>query len=580
MCILQGLVLKTKVTDWENPDYKPIFTERYQRLRNLQNFNDRALTEVWAYYRENPADWVEDWAMTYAPAWAKTGSDFVPFILFPKQRELIDWLHERFRTRTAGVIEKSRDTGISYIMAVFGLWAWIFHDAKVGFGSYIQRKVDVLGEMDSLFEKMRQMVKHLPEEVLPPDFDFDKNTKLYSFTKPDSRASVYGEVGKNLGRGGRSTMYFVDEFAHFEHPDLVDASLSATTPCKIWASTPKGLGNFFKKCTGGVFPVFRFHWTDDPRKTDEWAAQMRREIGPVRWAQEYDLDHGASVENILIDSCWVQASRQLLRAYKKKGIPVPPKSFFSEGIAGQDVGHGHAKSVFIARHGPYVSKPIAWDEADTTNTARRAIRHAKRHGTALLNFDAIGVGAGVQSTLRHSDDLFLPVPETPAREPDGIEELINQAAQEEAGEHHTEVPQIGTRIMARAINVGQPAADFIVWPDGKKSCEKFANTRAEICWILRDRFQKTYETWLWLTDQDGGAQHPFDELIVIPEDDDLEKQLSLLTWFEQPSGKLAIESKKDLAARGVASPDIFDALSLTFVPIKPGLKVGKVKGWI
>lgn len=567
--------------DWKDPDYAPTWRQRAERLRRLRALDEDQLALVLAHYANSPVDFIEDWCVTYDPR-PSDGVSFLPFLLFPRQRELVGWLHGKLGKRKAGVLEKSRDTGISWVAAAFGAWAWLFHDAKIGYGSYDADHVDVLGNMDSIMEKVRTTLRYLPEEFLPAGFDKDRHMMHKRIVRPDSVATITGEVGKNIGRGGRSTMYFVDEAAHLVNPELADASLSATTECVIWASTPFGLGNFHQKCTGGAFDLFRFHWTGDPRKDDAWAAEKKRLVGPVIWAQEYDLDHGASVERVTIEPKWVHAARRIRRMLGDKGHAVPPRHHYEPGIAGLDVGGGSSKSVFIARNGPHVRPPKDWGEGDTTLTAKRAVRYAKSHHTPVLNFDAIGVGAGVASTLRHSNDLFLPPPETPAGEqkPDqGIEDLVNQAAAASNPVLDEAAILVGDKIRARAINVGQPASNWVKWEDGKISNEKFANLRAEVWWTMRDRFQKTHEHWLWLQGEEGGYQHPIDELVFLPDHDTLATQLSVLTWYELPSGKIAMESKKDLASRGVASPDFADALSLTFVPRKAGFSTSKIENW-
>lgn len=571
--------MRAAVRDWKAPEYGPIFEERVERLRNLRRLDDDQLAKVWRYYQDNPVDWIEDWAMTYDPR-PESGQDFVPFILFPRQRELVGWLRERFRTKTPGVVEKSRDVGASWLMAAFSVWAWTFHEAKVGIGSYRADKVDILGNMDTILEKARAIIRFVPEELRPQGLDFEKDLLFQRIKRPDSMATITGEVGDNIGRGGRCSMYFVDEFAHLQHPELADASLSATAECKVWASSPFGLGNFHQKCTSGTFPVFRFHWRDDPRKDDAWADSKRKEVGPVIWAQEFELDHGASVENVVVDQRWIEAAARGLKAkLREKGVDLPRRQDH-RGTTGYDVGGGGAgKSVAIARNGPIVSPPKAWGDADTIGGARKALRYAKARGTPRLNFDAVGVGTGVASVLRHSDDLRLPPPSTPAKREETVEDLVNQAAAAQGTGNLDEVEVVGEDIVAKAVNVGESPSKDVRWPDGKRSKEKFANLRAEVWWLMRDRFEKTYERWLYECNEEAGHPHPLEECIFLPSGcDDLERELAAPTWHEQPSGKVAIESKKDMASRGVKSPDHADALSLTFVPSKKGLEVRR-KVW-
>jgi hypothetical protein len=98
------------------------------------------------------------------------------------------------------------------------------------------------------------------------------------------------------------------------------------------------------------------------------------------------------------------------------------------------------------------------------------------------------------------------------------------------------------------------------WPDGKTSVEKFLNLRAEIWWCLRVRFEKAYEF------REKGIPHPVEQMISIPDCPRLIAELSQCLKEYTNTGKLKVESKDDMRARGVASPDHADALGLCFAP--------------
>lgn len=84
---------------------------------------------------------------------------------------------------------------------------------------------------------------------------------------------------------------------------------------------------------------------------------------------------------------------------------------------------------------------------------------------------------------------------------------------------------------------------------GKASHNRFINKRAEMWFDLRD----------WL--QSGGS---------IPNDHIIKQDLSAPIYFHNSSGKIQLESKDDIKKRGLPSPDIADALALTFAyPVAP-----------
>ena len=57
-----------------------------------------------------------------------------------------------------------------------------------------------------------------------------------------------------------------------------------------------------------------------------------------------------------------------------------------------------------------------------------------------------------------------------------------------------------------------------------------------------------------------------EELISLPENPDLIAQLSLPLYHYTETGKVQLESKREMQMRGVTSPDFADALVLAFAP--------------
>ena len=83
--------------DFKNPDYLPIVNRRIERLLAIRK-DKKKLAAAKVYYAANYADFISDWMVTYDPR--KTPS-MVPFILWPKQREYIQWLSDRYAAKEA-----------------------------------------------------------------------------------------------------------------------------------------------------------------------------------------------------------------------------------------------------------------------------------------------------------------------------------------------------------------------------------------------------------------------------------------------------------------------------------------------
>ena len=82
--------------DWRNPDYEGIFRVRVDRIERMRK-NPEIVARLKDYYAGHPADFIADFGMTFDPRLAERGlRTVVPFVLFPKQREFIDWLLQRW----------------------------------------------------------------------------------------------------------------------------------------------------------------------------------------------------------------------------------------------------------------------------------------------------------------------------------------------------------------------------------------------------------------------------------------------------------------------------------------------------
>ena len=80
----------------------------------------------------------------------------MPFLLFDRQAEAVDWIVDHWRNRSPGLIEKSRDMGLSWLTVAIAAAMWLFYPRIViGFGSRKEEYVDKIGDPKSLFWKLR-----------------------------------------------------------------------------------------------------------------------------------------------------------------------------------------------------------------------------------------------------------------------------------------------------------------------------------------------------------------------------------------------------------------------------------------
>lgn len=530
-----------------------------KRLRNLEahNSNPELQTLALAVCSKDIVQWVNDWVWTYDPR--LDGVKTIPMKLFPEQEKFLLWLEEREQSKENGLLEKSRDTGATWLCVAFLVHRWLFSPGfKGSIGSRTEDLVDKLGDPDTIFEKIRAIVENLPKWMLPLGFNRKQHDLFCRLKNPENGAVITGEGGKNLGRGGRSSVYFLDEAAFVEQAEMKERALSQNTRVRIDLSTPNGNGNpFAKKRFSGKTKVFTLHWKSDPRK-NAWElvcesdgelldyglggtpppdpvpagcrvvypwyeAEKDRLQDPVTIAQELDIDYTASVGGLAIPAKWVRSAVNL---HKRVGLP---KSDYV--IAGLDVADGGVnESVLVVRRGIVIEAIYSRNESGTTDTANWALDNSLEHSAKYLNYDAPGVGSGIAGHFK-------------ARE---------------------RTKPLG--LIASGINTGAAPTDT-KWPDGRTAKEKFSNLKAELWWVVRRRFEKTYEF------VEEGKQHPLEELISIPDHPTLIQQLSNVKCDQLENGKIVIETKKQLDKRGVASPDHADALILSFAPTRKRVRM-------
>ena len=121
--------------DWKSPDYAKAFRQRMAFLRELRA-HPEDLAALKTYYANNYADFISDWGVTYEPRNAeKKLPTLIPFVLFPKQREWVDWVIGHWRAGTPGLTEKSRDMGVSWLMMALSCTMCLFNDGvAIGVG--------------------------------------------------------------------------------------------------------------------------------------------------------------------------------------------------------------------------------------------------------------------------------------------------------------------------------------------------------------------------------------------------------------------------------------------------------------
>ncbi|EAV3692790.1 TerL protein [Salmonella enterica] len=519
--------------DFKNPDYVQVFEWRMERLQRIRKAPE-TLPALRQFYRTNPAQFIIDWGMTTDPRNLDYGLPVtIPFLLFPKQEEWIHWILERWRSRENGLTEKSREMGLSWTSVGLACSLCLFNkEMVIGFGSRKEEYVDSTGDPKALFWKARRFVETLPVEFRG-SWNGKKHAPYMRVEFPDTGAIIKGEAGDNIGRGDRSTLYFVDEAAFLQRPQMIDAALSQTTRCRIDLSSVNGMANpFAQKRHGGKIPVFTFHWTSDPRKDQAWYDNECAKIDdPVIVAQELDLNYLASVEGVLIPAEWVQAA---IDAHIELGIQPSGMRIGAMDVADE----GRDKNACALRYGFLLNDVQEWSGkgSDIYESVVKVFGLCDDFGADEFRFDEDGLGAGVRGDAR----------------------AINEQREAE------DIAQITATPFRGSGSVFYPDNEAVPGDNGRPARlnrDFFANAKAQAWWHLRKLFRNTYRAR-------KGMDYDPDQIISIngsmKNRDRLVTELSQPTWSKNTVGKILIDKQPD----GTKSPNLADAVMIAYAPME------------
>ena len=538
--------------DFRNPDYTTVFAVRMERLQRIRaDTTGQLLLQLKAYYRNNPWQFIDDWGCTFDPRLIRRGLPaVVPFVLFPKQREWCQWVVERWLTQDHGLSDKSRDMGVTWLAVALSCTLCMFYEGMaIGFGSRKEEYVDKLGSPKSIFWKGREFIKLVPPEFRPGWSPSDAPHMRLSF--PHTQSVITGEAGDNIGRGDRAAIYFTDEEAFLERPQLIEAALSQTTDCRISISTPHGMNNPFAEKRHSWSPerIFTMHWRDDPRKGEEWYAKQVRDLDPVTLAQEVDLDYAASVFGVIIPRAWANAA---VDAHVKLGIEVrgPRRGALDVADEGPDL------NAFAVARGIMLENVTSWSGkgSDTFATTQRTFAMADVLNIEQWHFDSDGLGAGIRGDAR----------------------VINEGRdRKQAVEPWRASGEVVGK--ERPIETAAPRTD----KKDPHSVERlngdyYLNANAQAAFSLRARFQRTFRAIeMHQAGEDWRAAYDEDSLVSIngkmPELTQVLSQLSQPTYTQSTTGKMQIEKMPQKAGEPrMRSPNHFDAVKILFAPKKRG----------
>lgn len=244
----------------------------------------------------------------------------------------------------------------------------------------------------------------------------------------------------------------------------------------------------------------------------------------------------ADDDGVVIRRTWIQAA---IDAHITLGLEVAGSHRIGFDVA--DGGPDKCANVYA--HGWVTLWADEWKAGEDELLQSSARTYdAARERQAMVIYDSIGVGAMVGSKINEVN-------------------AIRRAAGDNFAIRH------------QGFNAGSTQIDN---PDdeyqpGTTNKDMFANVKAQAWWMVADRFRNTYDAVR------NGKTFPVDQLISIsskcPYLERLIDELSTPKRNYDTAGKVKVESKKDLAKRGIPSPNLADAFIMANLPYSDPLDV-------
>ncbi len=456
----------------------------------------------------------------------KSGA-ILPFVLNRAQLYIYDRLEQQIKEtgRVRAVILKGRQQGAStFIQARY------FHKTITNRGIKTFILTHEAEATKNLFEMTKRYYEYLPAGLCPKAAK--DSTKELRFDAIDSGYGVGTAGNKGAGRSQTIQLCHGSEAAFWPHAEehaqgLLQAIGGQAGSELILESTANGIGNYFHSM-----------WTGAEQGTNGFQAIFI----PWYWQEEY-TDPGKDYRPS-------EGDEELFEYYKDNGLTWAHLAWRQKKIYEF---HNEFDIGLIRFNQEY---PMSANEAfknpiDDTFIHASHVTRARKVRIDSESSLVIGVDPAI------GDNDRCAIIRRKGRLAFGIEVLRNHNTMELAGRVKTIIDKeqpakvfidsigIGAGVVDRLKEMGYACVEGINVARSANDRERFANLRAELWSEMRD----------WFT-----GELP----VQIPDDDELHRDLCSLGYKHRSNGQLLIESKAELKKRGMPSPDIGDALMMTF----------------
>jgi len=192
----------------------------------------------------------------------------VLFSLYPFQAQIL----QLFQKHNYTIINKSRQIGLSTLVAAYSLWLMLFHKDKTVL-CIATKQVTAANMVD----KVQFMYSNLPNWLKGTKKPI--NDSKLALKLPNGSQIVASSASPDTGRSYAVSLLIIDEAAHIEDIETIYTSIKPTISAGggcIALSSPNGMGNWFHRTwvqaelSDNDFLPIRLPWQVHPERNDAW----------------------------------------------------------------------------------------------------------------------------------------------------------------------------------------------------------------------------------------------------------------------------------------------------------------------
>lgn len=469
-----------------------------------------------------------DFSKTFLKIRTKSGK-VKPFDLNKAQHYLHDRLQNQLKKtgRVRAIILKGRQQGCStYIQGRF------FHKVVTTQGKKAFILTHEAEATKNLFDMAKRFYDLLPDGLVPK---YDKSSaKELNFNTLNSGYSVGTAGNRSTGRSQTVQLMHASEVAYYQHAEdhakgILQAVSNEDETEIIMESTANGIGNYFYNI-----------WCSAVSGDSDFQAIFI----PWYWQDEYK-DTLREGETVCTDE-----EQELLERHAQDGLTIEHLYWRRRKLKDFSNDHETAVELFNVEY-PFTAldafrNPVADRFINTKPVLKARKNVVESQSPLVIGVDVARYGSDSTAIVRRRGRLVYDIEKHNNLNTMQTAGLIRRIIDSENPSRvFVDTIGVGAGVYDRLCEAGYMNVEAVDASRRADDFERFRNTRAELWYEMRE----------WLS-QEAGVQ--------LPDSDELQGDLTSLGYHYDSSGKLVIESKEDLIKRGMKSPDVADALALTF----------------